>query len=79
MRQAILSSGDSTIINEYYKWIALKENLAKAYAFGQDTRELEREANEIEQQLIKNSALFSDYNKAKNLKCLKPISVWKSA
>jgi CHAT domain-containing protein/tetratricopeptide (TPR) repeat protein len=67
MRLSILNSEDSVLISEYNEWIQLKRKIADLYFNGNDTRELENEANELEKELVKKSRAFSDFDKLKNL------------
>lgn len=67
MREAILSSTNEELINQYAAWIKLKEEIAALYASGGQTDEIEIEANALESQLIKNSTIFNDFSKTNNL------------
>lgn len=68
MRQNIINSGDSLLIKDYENWLELKKNIAKMFEAGQDTKEYEFAANELERELVKKSTLFSDYEKFRNVK-----------
>ncbi|MFT4599880.1 MAG: CHAT domain-containing protein/tetratricopeptide (TPR) repeat protein, partial [Arenicella sp.] len=70
MRNAIFNSNDTILINNYNQWVQLKKGIARLYAKGKDTKELEEEANEFEKELVKSSALFSDFNKLQDLSWL---------
>ncbi len=67
MRNAVLSSEDTVLIDNYYKWIHLKKKIAKLYSRGKDTKELEKQANEFEKELVKGSQLFSDFKNLQNI------------
>ncbi len=60
MRRAIFESGNSAMIDQYYDWLALKRQVADAYAAGDETEELEKEANDLEKHLVRSSSSFSD-------------------
>jgi CHAT domain-containing protein/tetratricopeptide (TPR) repeat protein len=78
MRAAILSGKDSILINQYENWREIKKQIGKLFESGKDFKQLENKANELEKELVKGSALFSDLNKTKDLdwkkvkKSLKP-------
>lgn len=59
MREAILESGDKEIIEKYNDWIELKKQIAEQYAKGGDIASNEKQANEIEKELISNFSTFS--------------------
>lgn len=67
IRNSILTSGDTELIQLYNNWIALKELLGASYSQTAenlddntfDTSELERAANELERKISKKSSLFS--------------------
>jgi tetratricopeptide (TPR) repeat protein len=67
MRNAILNSGDTALINRYKNWVTLKKQISKLYSDGKDARELEERSNDIEKELVKNSQLFNDFSKTLNL------------
>jgi len=67
MRNAVLTSKDTLLIDNYYKWIHLKKKIAKLYSKGEDTKELEDQASEFEKELVKGSQLFSDFKKVQNI------------
>lgn len=67
MRNAILSSGDTLLINQYDEWGIIKRQISKNYETGKDVSELEAKANELERELVKKSTVFSDFDKAKNI------------
>ncbi len=62
MREAILNSADISLIEKYTRWINLKKEIANQYATGGETESIEISANELEKDLIKSSAEFSDFN-----------------
>lgn len=66
MRQAILNSNDPYLISKYEEWMMLKTEIADAYAKGLPTKNLEKVANEIEQELVKKSAAFDQYQTQRN-------------
>lgn len=65
MREAILSSEDAELVEQYDKWIDLKTAIADAYAKGTDTEALEKEANGLEQELVKKSSEFDAFQTGK--------------
>jgi CHAT domain-containing protein len=65
MREAILSSNDPKLIQQYDEWITLKTEIADAYARGVETWDLEKEAAKIEQELVKQSAAFDAFQTGK--------------
>lgn len=67
MRNAVLTSGDSVLIDNYYKWIHLKKQIASLLTEGNDASEIEQLAEEIEKELVKGSQLFNDYNKLQDI------------
>ena len=68
MRQTIQNSGDTTLINEYEDWLSLKKKIAKTNETDSTYKELVNQANEMERELVKNSTVFNDFDKVKNLK-----------
>ena len=74
MRSAVLNSGDSTLISDYEKWMNLERKLSTRHSTENDrisdvssTAELEKEANEPERKLIKESVAFGDFDRIKHL------------
>ncbi len=67
MRNAVYGSNDSILIKQFDEWIQLRKEIAKLYAQGNNTRELERTANDIESYLVKNSFEFSSFIKAQEI------------
>lgn len=67
MKNAILSSSDTVLINMYNQWIALKRRITKLYANGGDAIELELEADGIEKELAKRSDEFRAVRKTGDL------------
>lgn len=63
MRYAILGSSDTTLIRKYEAWIEMKTNISKAYANGEDTQNMEAEANVLEKELVKGSQEFQDLHR----------------
>jgi CHAT domain-containing protein len=68
VRQAILSSGDTILINEYDNWLTLKKKIANLNETDTTYKELVNQANEMERGLVKSSTIFSDFDKVRNLK-----------
>ena len=60
MLNAVLTSGDSTLVTQYEDWIALKKRIAIAYSEGAEIKELEEQAGEVEKELVKGSLEFHD-------------------
>jgi CHAT domain-containing protein len=65
VRQTILSSGDTSLVNVFRKWLGVKEQIVHHYSLSAEERkqfatidELRRRANDLEKQLSANSALF---------------------
>ncbi len=69
MRNAILNSKDSSLIEKYENWINHKKEIAKLYSAGKETAKLEDMANELEKGLMQTSELYNDFNKMKNVNC----------
>lgn len=66
-RNAVLTSNDSSLINNFYKWQNIKSTLAKEYSKSLDNRlpeidTLEKEANLLESILVRNSKEFNKEN-----------------
>ncbi len=69
MRNAILSSKDEELINNFEQWIKLKQEIGSLYTLPIDQRtsnpeELENKANELERNLVRNSAEFSSFEQS---------------
>ena len=86
LRSAILSSKDSSLIAMYKKWISLKKEISTQYSIEISKRkknpeELENQANTLEKDLVRQSQLFSDFEKMQSItwesvkKNLKPDEV----
>lgn len=68
IKEQILSSGDESLIQDYLKWIDLKEEIAQLYTFSKEQLieqeinldALEAEANSLERSLSERSALFTE-------------------
>jgi len=67
MRMAVLNSNDTLLIKEYEQWLGLKKKITKLNESGKDTKKPELEAGELEKRLVKNSNVFSDFEKVKNM------------
>jgi len=67
MRNAVNNSNDTLLIQKYDDWITLKKQIAKEYSKGEDTKELELQANELEGYLVTNSNEFSDFKKVQSI------------
>jgi CHAT domain-containing protein/tetratricopeptide (TPR) repeat protein len=67
LRNAILDSGDSLLIANYFSWIELKKEIAAKYSRGKNSSELEKAADLKEKELVKSSSVFSDFNKLQTL------------
>lgn len=71
IRNQILQSNDSLLIKGFNEWVAKKETLTKAFALtteqqldeGINVKALERDINNLEKELSKNSSAFSKQNK----------------
>ncbi|MDP1803248.1 MAG: CHAT domain-containing protein [Bacteroidota bacterium] len=83
MRSAILKSSDTLLISKYNKWLTLNKELTRIYSTEVSKRKqnpeiLEKQANDLEKELVKSSQIFSDVEKLQNLnwrdvqKSLKP-------
>jgi CHAT domain-containing protein len=66
MRNSILSSGDTILVEKFQKWLSLKESIAENYSGGSSVASLQSQADSLEVMLIKNSDAFSDMRKALN-------------
>jgi tetratricopeptide (TPR) repeat protein len=70
LRQRILSSSDTSLINMYKKWLSQKDYLSKIYALtkaevrklGLNTDSIERATNDLEKKLSLKSELFKNTN-----------------
>jgi CHAT domain-containing protein len=67
VRQNILSSGDTSLVNRFKEWLAVKEQIVHYYSLTSeerkqttDVRSLEQKANDIEKQLSASSSVFKD-------------------
>ncbi len=67
MRNAIYSSNDSILKQNYETWIGLKRLIAKKYSDGEDATSLENKADSLEIYLVKNSNEFSDLKKVQTI------------
>ena len=72
MRVAVLSSGDTALINKFDEWQLLNRQIARLYSTEkskryQNPKELEEKATIIERQLVSGSQEFSDYKNMQNL------------
>ena len=67
MRNVVLNSKDTVLIDNYYKWIHLKKKIAKLNSKGKDATEIEEQANEYEKELVKSSQMFSDFKQLQNM------------
>ena len=69
MRNAILSSNNPQLIENFERWIQVKQDIAQLYTVPVEQRtvnpeELEKQANNLERMLVRNSAEFSDFEKS---------------
>ncbi len=69
MRNAILSSKNQELINDYEQWINVNQEIASLYTMPIDQRtanpeELERVANELERKLVRTSSEFSSFEQS---------------
>jgi CHAT domain-containing protein len=67
VRQNILSSGDTSLVNRFKNWLSVKERIVHYYSLTNEERKqaadvkiLEQKANDIEKQLSTSSAIFKD-------------------
>lgn len=67
LRVSIHNSGDSLLMSEYEKWLALKKKISGMNSKGTDTKNLVLKADELEKELINKSDAFSDFNKIQTL------------
>lgn len=72
MRNAILGSNNQNLIELYESWIRVKKDIAKLYTLPFEERivkpeELEKQANDLERQLVRTSSEFSDFSKSLNI------------
>jgi CHAT domain-containing protein/Tfp pilus assembly protein PilF len=68
IRQSILNSGNKELINQFEQWKDIKLKLTKLTIEENERYQLEKDANELERQLIKNSTALKDFDMIKNLK-----------
>ncbi len=69
MRNAILGSNNPKLIENFEKWIQIKQEIAKLYTLpieerDQNPEDLEKKANELERLLVRTSSEFSDFEKS---------------
>ncbi|MFH2141958.1 MAG: CHAT domain-containing protein, partial [Bacteroidota bacterium] len=67
MQNAVMKSGDEKLIKTYSQWKDMKINISKLYSRGENTRELEEQADSLERYLVSNSTLFSDFEKIRKI------------
>ncbi|MFH2094535.1 MAG: tetratricopeptide repeat protein, partial [Bacteroidota bacterium] len=67
MRNIILNSKDSVLIDNYYKWIILKKEISKLYSRGKNADRLEEKAEVLEKELVKASGVFGDFKKLSDI------------
>jgi CHAT domain-containing protein len=67
MKMSVLKSGDSLLMADYEKWMSLRKKMSVAYSKGINYDELEKEANELEKNLVLKSTAFNDFEKMENL------------
>ena len=67
MRNTILNSGDTLLIKKYDDWIALKRRITIAYAEGGETSEMEKQADKLESELVRNSLELDQIKKVQEL------------
>lgn len=68
VRNAILTSNDTTLVRQYKEWVTAKEHLANVYTYTSDelkeqeidVEELERQANKLESELSERSNAFAE-------------------
>lgn len=67
VRQNILSSGDSSLVNKFRRWLSVKEQIVHYFSLSSEERKqftdiafLRQKANDLEKQLSATSALFKD-------------------
>ena len=66
MRNAILASNNAEVITKYEQWTSLKQAIAQQYSIPSNLRsvqltEMEKNADNLERELVKNSSEFSDF------------------
>lgn len=67
MRNSILSSGDQVLINNFKEWQGLKRKIVKLYEAGKEAKDLEKQVNDLEKELVKKSTSLRDLKKLENL------------
>lgn len=67
MRNSIMKSHDTTLINKYENWITIRKQIAKFYSEGKDASQLEEKSNELEKYLVSSSQAFSSFNNIFNI------------
>jgi CHAT domain-containing protein/tetratricopeptide (TPR) repeat protein len=66
MRNSILSSNDTSLIHAYSAWCDLRICIARLSQTGTNVHELELKAAEMEKELVKKSAVFSNFSQVRN-------------
>jgi CHAT domain-containing protein/Flp pilus assembly protein TadD len=72
MRNNIINSHDSVLINQYEKWISLKKELGQLYSqlkdeWNKDVSQLEEQANALEKELVINSESINKFTEIQKL------------
>lgn len=67
MRNSILNSGDTVLINQYEIWIRLRKQIAKTNKADSSFKELLEKADDYEKELVKSSQVFSDFEQLQNI------------
>ena len=67
MRNTILKSGDSSLINRYNEWIEIRIEIARRFANNESLMHMQERANEMERELAKRSSAFINFNEVLNI------------
>ncbi|MBK9192212.1 MAG: tetratricopeptide repeat protein [Crocinitomicaceae bacterium] len=65
-RNAILSSGDSVLIDTYQNWIVLKRQISRKSESGKSVSDLEQKADSLERWLVQSSQELSEFKNLQN-------------
>ncbi|MFH2140781.1 MAG: CHAT domain-containing tetratricopeptide repeat protein [Bacteroidota bacterium] len=67
MRNAVQESKDTILLQKYDEWIDLRKDIARLYSKGENIDEQLKNAEELEEFLVKNSFDFSNFQKIQQI------------
>jgi len=72
MKRAVLQSRDTSLITDYNRWIAIRKQLSESDSTDSGghlnrNSDLELRANDLEKKLVRNSQVFSDFDRLQKL------------